>query len=152
MSNRTIILDRLANRGFAVTLSHEPANNMPWLLVLKRLASDEQDTVRSQKFSRRYMTASAALLAAATQAAEMESPQRVEVKEPPPPACPTGKRRIPTEEDAEDLVTSLTRKNLRLNRPTDHTAARAYQCHLCNDWHLTSQPFGPNRRPAASPR
>lgn len=53
--------------------------------------------------------------------------------------CPTGKFKIPTEGEAEEAATSLTRKNLRQPRAHGRTAARAYQCPQCQAWHLTSQ-------------
>lgn len=140
-------LDQLAERGFSVVLAHEPGNEMPWLVVMKRLTPNHDYTYRAGKFSRRFKTASAAILAAWDEAEVSEGRPRIaEVRERTVRAsfaCPSGKYGFATEVAAEKAATSLTRKNLRSPRPSDRTAARAYACPECGEWHLTSKPFDP---------
>lgn len=129
-------LDKLAERGFVVTLSCEPAHSPPWLLVMRGPSVGQ--------FSRRFFSAAAAISTAWVMGRDAPIEEA-----PPAPTCPTGKVPIATEAEAEEAATTLTRKNIRLHRPEDQTAARAYRCHECDLWHLTSKPF---TRPTPSPR
>jgi len=55
-------------------------------------------------------------------------------------SCPTGKRMIPTEQEARaELVGTVIRKN-RGNQ--NRQECRWYLCPLCDTWHLTSKPEG----------
>jgi hypothetical protein len=49
--------------------------------------------------------------------------------------CPTGKRPYPTKAAARTALASATRRNPHRQR----RESRAYRCHTCNAWHLTSQ-------------
>jgi len=56
------------------------------------------------------------------------------------PTCETGKLRYADAADAQDGISAMAYKAARGEaKPRDYT--RAYECHICDGWHLTSHPL-----------
>jgi hypothetical protein len=59
--------------------------------------------------------------------------------------CPKeNKVRYPTDIDAKMAISRIVLKNAELR---DKIPQRAYYCHACKDWHITSKPFRPKPEP-----
>jgi hypothetical protein len=58
--------------------------------------------------------------------------------------CLSGKRRFDTEAAAHARMGRGDMRGLDPNRPK--SPVRAYHCHLCTGWHLTSRPSKRRRR------
>lgn len=65
-------------------------------------------------------------------------------------ACGTGKRRYSTEEQAEYAL--LSAQQFHAGSGNQRVERRAYVCHLCLGWHLTSEPTNKPTIPAQARR
>jgi len=50
--------------------------------------------------------------------------------------CETGKILFPSRKEAADYIKLYTSSR---NKTTNHMKLKPYECHICGEWHMTSQ-------------